>query len=515
MTSTLTSDSSAQPEQFRAYHEPALEFDEVRHGLILSALARVNSGKPIDLRCWTLGEPGECAIKMGHHAIVLGALAQDQCRRLADLTARMDYPGVVGPEMTARWFTDRAGELGIKFLEPVPQQIYSITDKPRFPGAGGSSRSVGERDAALLADWLVAFYRDAVPQDRLPPREELERAADEDRFLFWIANGQPVSMAGIVRRLKQSAAITGVYTPPELRGRGYAGSVTAATVERIYAEGRKIACLYADLRNSASNRCYTKIGFTPLVLRIDLEEGELSVDFDGREVIYGFGELDELVLAYATTIHKSQGSEYPAVVIALSTQHYPMLQRNLVYTGVTRGKRLVVIIGQRQALAIAMKGARTRKRWSKLRDWLRGGAHRPSDPPVIAAFFSAAAQFRISVQPRELGDQSGLLAGVDHDCWPLGPAVALEIDVHLFPCVQNQLRAQGLSSASISLPTARIPSSITFNMVRLVAPAKVSIIGSIRVNMSRRDSVLIASAGIAASAPACSNGRSSVLPSAR
>ena len=89
---------------------------------------------------------------------------------------------------------------------------------------------------------------------------------------------------------------------------------------------------------------------------------ELTVDFDGREVSYGFGELDELVLAYATTIHKSQGSEYPAVVIPLSTQHYPMLERNLVYTGVTRGKRLVVLLGQRKAMAIAVKGARVRRR---------------------------------------------------------------------------------------------------------------------------------------------------------
>ena len=89
-----------------------------------------------------------------------------------------------------------------------------------------------------------------------------------------------------------------------------------------------------------------------------------------REVTYGFGELDELVLAYATTIHKSQGSEYPAVVIPLGTQHYPMLQRNLVYTGVTRGKRLVVLVGQRKALAIAVKGARAKRRWSKLRAWL-------------------------------------------------------------------------------------------------------------------------------------------------
>ena len=107
-----------------------------------------------------------------------------------------------------------------------------------------------------------------------------------------------------------------------------------------------------------------------VVSGIDMEEGALTVDFDCRELIYGFGELDELVLAYATTIHKSQGSEYPAVVIPLSTQHYPMLQRNLVYTGVTRGKRLAVLVGQRKALAIAVKGAGTRRRWSKLQEWL-------------------------------------------------------------------------------------------------------------------------------------------------
>jgi exodeoxyribonuclease V alpha subunit len=113
-----------------------------------------------------------------------------------------------------------------------------------------------------------------------------------------------------------------------------------------------------------------------VVSRIDMEESELSVDFDGRELIYGFTELDELVLAYATTIHKSQGSEYPAVVIPMTTQHYAMLQRNLVYTGVTRGKRLVVLVGQRKALAIAVKGGGTRRRWSELREWLIG-----CDPP--------------------------------------------------------------------------------------------------------------------------------------
>ena len=112
-----------------------------------------------------------------------------------------------------------------------------------------------------------------------------------------------------------------------------------------------------------------------VVSRIDMEEGELVVEFDGREITYGFGELDELVLAYATTIHKSQGSEYPAVIIPLTTQHYPMLQRNLIYTGVTRGKCLVVLVGQRKALAIAVKGRRARRRWSKLREWLIGVIH--------------------------------------------------------------------------------------------------------------------------------------------
>jgi exodeoxyribonuclease V alpha subunit len=93
--------------------------------------------------------------------------------------------------------------------------------------------------------------------------------------------------------------------------------------------------------------------------------------FDGRSVTYGFGELDTLVPAYAATIHKSQGSEYPAVIIPVMTQHYPMLQRNLLYTGVTRGKNLVVLVGQKKAVAIAVRNVSGRRRWSKLSEWLR------------------------------------------------------------------------------------------------------------------------------------------------
>ncbi len=103
---------------------------------------------------------------------------------------------------------------------------------------------------------------------------------------------------------------------------------------------------------------------------VDPDAGELTTSFDGRAVTYGFGELDTLVPAYAVTIHKSQGSEYSAVIIPVMTQHYAMLQRNLLYTGVTRGKRLVVLVGQKKAVAIAVRNVSGRRRWSKLKEWL-------------------------------------------------------------------------------------------------------------------------------------------------
>ncbi|MBY0228674.1 MAG: ATP-dependent RecD-like DNA helicase [Gemmataceae bacterium] len=102
------------------------------------------------------------------------------------------------------------------------------------------------------------------------------------------------------------------------------------------------------------------------VVSIAENERELSVDFDGRPALYDFGELDELAPAYAVTTHKAQGAEYPAVVVALHTQHFKLLQRNLLYTAMTRGKRLVVIVGSRQALEIAVRNQDTRQRFSLL-----------------------------------------------------------------------------------------------------------------------------------------------------
>ncbi len=103
--------------------------------------------------------------------------------------------------------------------------------------------------------------------------------------------------------------------------------------------------------------------------KIDLEMQEMTIVFDSREVIYDFSELDEIVLAYAISVHKSQGSEYAAVVLPLVTQHFMLLQRNLIYTAVTRGKKLVVLVGAKKALAIGIKNDKTRKRYTNL--WRR------------------------------------------------------------------------------------------------------------------------------------------------
>jgi len=108
-----------------------------------------------------------------------------------------------------------------------------------------------------------------------------------------------------------------------------------------------------------------------IISKIDLEESEIKINFDNRVVIYDFDELDEVALAYAISIHKSQGSEYPAIVIPISTQHYMLLARNLLYTAVTRGKKLVVLIGQTKALAIAIKNGSIETRVTNLRSRLR------------------------------------------------------------------------------------------------------------------------------------------------
>jgi exodeoxyribonuclease V alpha subunit len=106
------------------------------------------------------------------------------------------------------------------------------------------------------------------------------------------------------------------------------------------------------------------------ILNINTTDQEVRIGFDDRSVVYDYSELDEVVLAYAVSVHKSQGSEYPCVVIPLLTQHYVLLQRNLIYTAITRGKKLVVLVGSKRALAIAVKNDKTQKRYTRLKERL-------------------------------------------------------------------------------------------------------------------------------------------------
>lgn len=129
--------------------------------------------------------------------------------------------------------------------------------------------------------------------------------------------------------------------------------------------GDKVIQLENDYEKEVFN------GDIGMVRGIDAVEKELRVQFEGREVLYDFGELDELALAYAITVHKSQGSEFPAVVIPIATQQYLMLQRKLIYTALTRGKKLVVIVGQKKALAMAIRNNETAQRHGGLLARLR------------------------------------------------------------------------------------------------------------------------------------------------
>ncbi len=134
---------------------------------------------------------------------------------------------------------------------------------------------------------------------------------------------------------------------------------------RLLREGDKVM----QLRNNYDKDVFN--GDIGRVDHVDAAERKLAVSFDGRTVDYGESDLDELTLAYATSIHKSQGSEYPAVVIPILTQHFVMLSRNLIYTGVTRGKRLVVLVADPRALGIALGETRREERRTRLAERIR------------------------------------------------------------------------------------------------------------------------------------------------
>ncbi len=204
------------------------------------------------------------------------------------------------------------------------------------------------------------FVRADTPEQAVRRTVQMVSARIHRRFGF-----DPVSeiqvlcpmIRGSVGTATLNAELQGALVPPE--------SARMERLGRSYAVGDKVMQVENDYERDIYN------GDIGTVESVDDDAEKLAVNFDGRLVPYAAQDLDALVTAFAITIHKSQGSEYPAVVIPLMDQHFMMLRRNLIYTAITRGKRLVVVVGQRSAVQRAVKNSGESRRWSVLRDAVR------------------------------------------------------------------------------------------------------------------------------------------------
>jgi len=251
-----------QPLDFVGFHEAALESDEIRHSLLLSIIGRLRAQPaPSGIQAWTLGDPGACAAQTPGFPIVLGNLSEAQCRAFADSMNGADYPGVVGSDDTALWFAHRARELDAEFADEIPQEIQTLSTPPLVPSVAGFPRQLSPKDFRLFRAWTHAFISEAVPSDPVPSDDALMKDLHSRRHWLWIFEDKPVSMAAIARRTRRAAFINSVYTPAEYRNEGFGSAVTATAARQIFEEGLNGACLYVDLRNPASLRCYAKLGF--------------------------------------------------------------------------------------------------------------------------------------------------------------------------------------------------------------------------------------------------------------
>lgn len=293
-------------------------------------------------------------------------------------------------------------------LKAIPRHaaLILVGDVDQIPsvGPGHVLKAIIDSDAIPVVR-LVQIFRQAaqseiiqnahwINEGRMPDLEKKDKNSD---FHFIVSDDPEATVPKIVdlvkNRIPKAFGLDPVRDVQVLTpmNRGILGTRSlnvelqkalnpnpAVKVERFgiaFSPGDKVMVTLNDYDKEVFNG---DIGF---VQSVDPNEQEMVIDFDGREVTFDFNDLDLLSLAYATTIHKSQGSEYPAVVIPIVTQHYMMLKRNLVYTGVTRGKRLVVMIGQKKALAIAIKTPHQGRRWNKLSERLRQDALRKDPRP--------------------------------------------------------------------------------------------------------------------------------------
>ena len=172
---------------------------------------------------------------------------------------------------------------------------------------------------------------------------------------------------GVVGATNLNQLLQEAVNPPVVHGNGQDNDQAGLRRGGVeYRAGDKVM----QIRNNYDKEVFN--GDIGVVKAVDLEERELSVQFDDRIIKYDASELDEIVLAYATTIHKAQGSEYPIVVMPVMMTHYVMLQRNLIYTGITRAKKGLVLVGSKKAVWVAVNNMKVEKRNTLLAERLRG-----------------------------------------------------------------------------------------------------------------------------------------------
>lgn len=244
-----------------ARHRRALEVNPVRHNLILGLLAGHARTPASILHFWSFDQPGSCALCIGTNNIVLGDLAPSDSAALAASARTLAFPGVLGPDETARFVVDAFGVYGVPFAAGVAQGIHGLETPPQHPGSPGEARQVAAGDVVVFSDFTTRFVTEAMPHAVVPSLAEQTNMAASGRYMFWMVDGAAVAMAGKVRETATSASVGGVYTVPEHRNRGYAGSVVAALCDQLRASGKTTISLYTDLSNPYSNRCYAKIGF--------------------------------------------------------------------------------------------------------------------------------------------------------------------------------------------------------------------------------------------------------------
>ncbi|HEY7374411.1 MAG TPA: AAA family ATPase, partial [Polyangia bacterium] len=271
---------------------------------------------------------------------------------------------------------------------PPSARLVLVGDVDQLPSVGpGTVLGDVIASGAVPVVRLTEIFRQAaeslivVNAHRIHDGDMPELGAGADRDFFFLEEEDPARAAALIRdlvtvrlpRRYQLAPHEIQVLSPMHRGELGAGNLNALLQEALTtgaagvergARSLRVGDKVMQVRNDYDKEVWN--GDSGVIERIDSEEETLLIRFDDRTVEYGLDELDTLTLAYAATVHKSQGSEYPAVVIPVHTQHYVMLQRNLLYTAVTRGKRLVVLVGSRKALSLAVRNADVSARCSGL-----------------------------------------------------------------------------------------------------------------------------------------------------